>query len=59
MADPNKKVMFCPLMSIGTGVDMVCIEDRCAWFLPPVKKCAIYMNAYNALLDVTEKQKKR
>ena len=59
MADPKKRVMFCPLMSVGTNVEMVCIEDRCAWYLPSVKKCSVYMNAYNALLDVTEKQKNK
>ena len=59
MADPKKRVMFCPLMSVGTNVEMVCIEDRCAWYLQSVKKCSVYMNAYNALLDVTEKQKNK
>ena len=58
MADPKKKVYFCPLMSVGAGVDMVCIEDKCAWFLQSVKKCSVYMTAYNSLLDVQVKQKK-
>ena len=53
----EKKMLTCPLTSIGTGIDMVCCEDKCAWYIPNVKKCAVYMMAYNALLDVNQKQK--
>lgn len=48
----------CPLLSIGTGgIDMVCTQNKCAWYVPNVKKCAMYMLAYNALLDANQKQK--
>ncbi len=47
----------CPLMSIGTGIDMVCSQNKCAWYVPSVKKCSVYLLAYDALLSANEKQK--
>lgn len=55
MAGATMKI--CPLTSIGTGIDMVCSGEKCAWYVPNVKKCAMYMIAYDALLSVNEKQK--
>ena len=52
----NKNIPFCPLMSAGSDIDKVCTLDRCAWFVPSVKKCSMYMLAYNALLETTAKQ---
>ena len=52
----NKNIPFCPLMSAGSEIDKVCTLDRCAWFVPSVKKCSMYMLAYNALLETTSKQ---
>lgn len=53
----DKQIKSCPLTSIGTGIDMVCPGDKCAWYVPNVKKCAMYLLAYDALLSVNEKQK--
>ena len=53
----NGKLQSCPLISINTGIDMVCIQDKCAWFVPNVKKCSVYLLAYNALLEANQKQK--
>lgn len=47
----------CPLTSIGTGIDMVCPGEKCAWYVPSVKKCAMYLMAYDALLNANAKQK--
>lgn len=55
----NKNIPFCPLMTAGSDIDKVCTLDRCAWFVPSVKKCSMYMLAYNALLDTTAKQAKK
>ncbi len=55
----NKNIPFCPLMSAGSDIDKVCTLDRCAWYVPTVKKCSMYMLAYNALLDTTAKQAKK
>ena len=48
----------CPMLSIGTGIDMVCSQTKCAWYVPSVQKCSMYLLAYDALLSATEKQKK-
>ncbi len=54
----GKDIPYCPLMSVGSGIDMVCTQERCAWFVPSVKKCSLYLLAYNALLEANSKQKK-
>ena len=54
----QKDIPFCPLLSIGTnGVDMVCTQDRCAWYMSNVKKCSMYIMGYNALLEANNKKK--
>ena len=50
-------IPMCPLTSIGSGIDMVCSENKCAWYMPNVKKCAVYVLGYNALLDANKKQR--
>ena len=55
--NPNSKLQSCPLLSINTGIEMVCVQNKCSWYVPNVKKCAIYLLAYNALLDANQKQK--
>ncbi len=52
----RKEIPFCPLMTAGSEVDRVCSEDRCAWYVPNVQKCSMYMLAYNALLEAGQKQ---
>lgn len=52
----QREIPFCPLMSVGANVDMVCTQERCAWYIPSVKKCSMYLLAYNALLDANAKQ---
>ena len=47
---------FCPVLSIGTGIDMVCTQERCSWYIPSVKKCSMYIMAYNALLSANSRQ---
>jgi hypothetical protein len=54
----KSELPLCPLMSVGASVDMVCTQDRCAWYVPSTKKCSVYMIAYNALLEASAKQKK-
>jgi len=53
----SNNIPFCPLMSAGSDIDKVCTLERCAWYVPSVKKCSMYMLAYNALLETTAKQK--
>ena len=49
----------CPLLSVGTGIDIVCTQAECAWYIPSVKKCSMYLMGYNALLDVNQKQRNK
>lgn len=58
MSNLNKVTPFCPLLSINAGLDMVCTKERCAWYVSSVKKCSMYMLAYNALLEANAKQKR-
>ena len=50
-------IPVCPLISIGSGIDMKCSQGKCAWYVPSVQKCSMYLLAYNALLDANKKQK--
>ena len=52
-----KDIPFCPLMSAGSDIDKVCTQERCAWYVPSVKKCSMYMLAYNALQETNLRQK--
>ena len=54
----KNKLPICPLMSVGTDIDMVCIQDKCAWYVPNIQKCSMYMLAYESLINVSDKQKK-
>jgi hypothetical protein len=56
MAVDRNSIPFCPLMSAGSEVDMVCTQERCAWYIPNVKRCSMYIMAFNALLDANTKQ---
>lgn len=57
MASIKKDIPFCPVLSIGTnGIDMVCTQERCSWYIPSVKKCSMYIMAYNALLSANTRQ---
>ncbi len=53
----GNEIPVCPLVSIGTGIDMVCSQNKCAWYVPSVKKCSVYLLAYDALLSANQKQK--
>ena len=54
----NKSLQFCPLMTVGAnGIDMVCTGEKCAWYLAGVKKCSVYVMAYNAVLEANQRQK--
>ena len=53
----KKDIPFCPVLSVGSaGIDMVCTQERCAWYIPSVKKCSLYIMAYNALLAANSRQ---
>jgi hypothetical protein len=53
----RNEIPVCPLISIGSGIDMVCSQSKCAWYVPNVQKCSMYLMGYNALLDANIKQR--
>lgn len=55
----NKNIPYCPLMSAGNSVEVVCTQESCAWYLKNYKMCAMYVMAHNAALDIQSKQAKK
>lgn len=55
----NKNIPYCPLMSAGKDVEVICAQERCAWYLKNYKMCSIYIVAHNAALEISEKQSKK
>ena len=50
-------ILYCPLMSAGKDIEIVCTQERCAWYLKNYKMCSMYIMAHNAALEIAEKQK--
>lgn len=55
----NTQLPICPLMSAGNEIPVVCLQDRCAWYLANLKKCSAYVLGHNAMLDVKSKIEKK
>ncbi|MBQ9246110.1 hypothetical protein IJ182_07580 [bacterium] len=55
----SNKIPFCPLMSAGNTVSVVCAQENCAWYMKNYKTCSVYLLAHNAVLDIKEKQAKK
>ena len=45
-------------MSAGNDIQIVCSQERCAWYMKSYKTCSVYLLAHNAVLDIKEKQAK-
>ena len=56
--DQEKSIPLCPLMSVGSHVEIVCMQENSAWYLKNYKICSVYMMAPNSMLDVQAKQAK-
>ena len=56
MAPEEKAIPICPLMSVGSQVEVVCLQENCAWYLKNYKICSVFMMAHNATLEVQAKQ---
>ena len=54
--DQEKSIPLCPLMRVGSQVEIVCMQENCAWYLKNYKICSVYMMAHNSMLDVQAKQ---
>ena len=55
----SNRIPFCPLMSAGSNVQMVCAQERCAWYVKSYKTGSMYLLGHNAVLDIKEKQTKQ
>ncbi|MCD8024866.1 MAG: hypothetical protein LUE64_04970 [Candidatus Gastranaerophilales bacterium] len=51
----NMTIPVCPLMSAGSTIPLVCLQERCAWYMANLKKCAIGVLGHNQMLDIREK----
>ena len=49
-------IPICPLMSAGNSIEIICAQEKCAWYLKNYKACSVYLMAHNAALDIKEKQ---
>jgi len=55
----NNQIPICPLMSAGSEIPVVCLQERCAWYLVNLKKCSIYMLGHDSMLNVKSKLEKK
>lgn len=55
----SKDIPYCPLMSAGNTMEIVCSQEKCAWYLKNYKMCAMYIMAHNAALEIQSKQSRK
>ena len=49
------QIPVCPLMSAGNEIPIICVQERCAWYLSNLKKCSMYIQGYKAMVDLKDK----
>lgn len=48
---------ICPLLSIrNPSVDELCLQEQCALFLPPAKKCSLVYIGLKAMMETQQLQ---
>lgn len=52
----SNSIPICPIMSAGNDIQIVCSQERCAWYMKNYKTCSVYILAHNAVLDIKAKQ---
>ncbi len=55
----SSQIPLCPLMSAGNEMQIVCAQERCAWYMKNYKTCSIYILAHDAAINIKEKQSKK
>lgn len=55
----NNSIPVCPLMSAGSEFPVVCVQEKCAWYILNLKKCSMFMLGHNAMLEVKNKIEKK
>lgn len=49
-------IPICPLMSAGNSIEVICAQEKCAWYVKSYKTCSMYLLGHNAVLNIKEKQ---
>lgn len=49
-------IPICPMMSSGCDVEILCAQEKCAWYMKSYKTCSVYVIGHNAALDIKQKQ---
>lgn len=49
-------VPVCPLMSTRSEVSELCLGEQCAWYVAPVRKCALYVLGHKSAVDLQQLQ---
>ena len=55
----SNSIPICPIMSAGNDIQIVCSQEKCAWYMKNYKTCSVYILAHNAVLDIKAKQPKK
>ncbi len=50
-------VQVCPLLSTRSEVTELCLGEQCAWYVAPVRKCALYVIGHKGAVDLQNLQK--
>ena len=46
------EVPYCPLLSIGKDIPVLCQEDLCMWYVKQLKLCSLTVMAYSQALEL-------
>ena len=52
----DNQIPICPLKSAGNTIDVICSQERCAWYVRPYKMCSDYVLAHKAATDIQKNQ---
>ncbi len=47
---------ICPLMSAGSSIEVICAQEKCAWYIKNYKTCSVFVLGHSAVLDIKQKQ---
>lgn len=48
----SSNIPYCPIMSAGNEIPVVCTQDRCAWYFKASKTCGVHILAHKAAVDI-------
>ncbi len=53
----NNTIPYCPLMSAGGSMPVICAQESCAWYMKGAKSCSVYIMAHKAALEIKNQNK--